>query len=330
MAGHEQQESVAQPTTDYEVRFPSNDDYHRLALLGLAGALGWEVQERTPDGTVEAVTDPLSEIDDGIVTVDGLRSVSAELFGATCYGDTANSILQQTRNEYKNLRIELDRHEIAFAHGPYIVGRRLERYIAPAGTPQEVIELRARRAIATTEAPFAVRFELRPDHYGSKQEYLAVVPMNVTAGRLSAFTHSCGYTTHALHGLVGKALDVLNVAAGSAEPRVSPNYDPGLFVPLADVMRLASEERLSKGVINTIMEKIGWALRNQAMDGMPVPKYGAEIVAEGQFNVVDMLDTPAAVRDFSVAVASLLLIGQKMPVNSKGGAFLQRLPELLQ
>ncbi|HSH18284.1 MAG TPA: hypothetical protein VK978_02790 [Candidatus Saccharimonadales bacterium] len=310
------------PTVSYEVSFPADAPQHRVALEGLAQAYGWSIRQTPPPAAESAIED------DALVTETDMRAVSAELFGKEHYGDTAYSIIRRVKEQYGRLSIVASGGSVRFepAYGMPELGSRV---IAAANADEEEIKQSACQILEDTGPPFNFDFVRTEKQSWSYEAFLCdIAPLTVTKQRLAAFTVRRGYVDHELHGTLGKALDVMNVVAGSAAARLVDEVNATHYVQSADVIRLARGQGKSLSVVETVTNKIIRAVIAQVRTGKPLPpEEGGELVTEGRY------DATARFRDEELpellALDSLVRLGKTIRSNSKAGPFLQNLPQLL-
>jgi hypothetical protein len=314
-------EHLRQPSiATYEIAV-ADGSVEQVALLGLARALNLQVNQVEPG---DNVTRPLET--DEEITAARLSGISVRLFDDPMYGNTAGSILARVSDDYDRLAIIYDQRNRKFS---LTDSRFFTRNTGSLGTERNAAVEAAYAVIKDSAPPFDFEIVLN-DTRGSEFEYhqpFRVESGRMTSTRLAGHLATRGLNRHELSGSLGKALDVLNDAAGTSDPRSREVADDEPFVSLRAVSILAAQANLSDSVISMIKHKLTLGVRRQIETGRQDPALDGEIVIDGPFDA-------NAYRMFSpyvlIAVRSLVGLTKDYPYNTAGAKFLKRLPELLQ
>jgi hypothetical protein len=313
---HPEQGETPPKLATYEVTIPADQNEQLLALTGLAGALGWDLRQVTPPGS-----------DGEIVHAGVFYDTSKELFGSGHYGETAASIVQEDANRVRG-SIEVRDGRIQFDSSYWNPRRGLgDHTLAPLGTSRaDLMELAVKR-FDQRNFPVNIGFTEAHNRYDFEKKILDIVPLEITREKLARFIESRDLHEHELHGLIGKALDVLNVVAGIAEPRSTEPYVEGDFISMKQLGALAREHGVSSTSMKSLQSRLAYALIDQFRTGRPQDKVGREIVVEGSYDATQWYSSKLG--SLSVGLTSLVHLAETASTRAKYPAFLKEVPQLV-
>jgi hypothetical protein len=307
----------------YEVVIPEQDAAQRTALFGLASTFNWGIRELT---NAPPIPEFITTNDD--VTRSTLLTTSQELFGSERYGETALSILERMRKSFTVI-------PLGTGNNLYAVNIDGDRHVLPIkpvahkmASPQKIGQSLL-EAMDAQCPPF--NLEVDEIHTFSGGMRLGVLPAGeAQRTKLARFMKFYSYDRHELTGLLGKAFDVLNHVAGTAEPHATETYDPEDFLRYEDFRIWARERGATTAVLAETNRRLRHAIIQQIWDGRASKTYGGEVVVE------EFLDAkPIYIKlsgDEAVAIKSFVQIGSLKgnPRTAKTSPFLRSIPELLK
>jgi len=256
-----------------------------MALRSMARVLGWDFKEIEKPNETELTSAEILE-------------TSKETFGAETYGQFALDFLGWVGSGSKASVVSIgDNHHVRFAHSVFhsrfpAFQERLpvDRFVSETDLKRTVQEgFGAMQFPFMHEVHFHPRFKYgyNDPTYGRGYHVASVVPGIMTRERVSAFLQKpireggAAPADHELHGVLGRAFDVLCLASGVKET-VDPDDTEaqGEIVPLSEFYALAEREGVSKGKLQTLKSKIQNAFLHQLLY-CQTEAWG-EVVAEGK------------------------------------------------
>ena len=126
--------------------------------------------------------------------------------------------------------------------------------------------------------------------------------------------HARGFGTHALHGTLGKTLEVMKAVAGIDLSSDVDTLSPDDFVLISDLVRIATEEGLKRTTIKTLDDKVFRALDAQLKNGQPTPE--GEVIIEGYYDASKIWSDAKDTSGLFVAKESLPVLADQI----KGGS----------
>lgn len=298
----------------FEVGLPADDPSQLIALMGLASAFHWRVRE---------VPGEYKHGGSELVSLPDLRRVSTELYETDRYGQAAHDLLEHYKHDYRGT-IAVRNLEVVF-EGLFRVLGTHQGFIAPGGTADGEVVNQARSILEGIHPPCVFGFQRATDRYDFEKNLFKVIPLHVPRERLADFLLTNGLDGHELHGLLGKALDLLNSVAGIAQPKSTEAYGPEDFISVNDLVALAKEHDVTYDSMRSVKDRIMWALVHQMRTGKPDDKWGGEVVIEGNYDATEWYSSKLG--PVLVAIDSLVQLGETAPRRSRSKDFLTNLPE---
>lgn len=280
----------AEPGKEWRIITPESVDPIKLlegqmAFEGMARALGWEIKEVKKPTETE-------------LTSEEIVAVSKELFGTESYGKFAVSFIDWVGAGASGSVAEISgNHHMSFAHSPF--HSRLptyqERLPLDRLASERDIKRATRDAFEMMQFPFKPEIHFHPrykygyDHptYGRGYHVATFVPGAMTRERMSAFLQKplreqgVAPINHELHGVIGRAFDVLCIASGAKE-KVDPadTEAQGEPIPYSEFLAFTEQNGVSKGKLQNFKQKIENAFYHHLLYGT-AERWG-EVVAEGE------------------------------------------------
>lgn len=310
-----------QQRVTYEVSIPAESEDQLLALKGLAKVYEWGLRERPVEGT------PIPIYSDEIISRHSLLEASNDLFGSDRYGITAYTLLERQRREATMITWNFHNKPEVYASSVNS-GRSkyLPEVIAYTSDTKEEIKEKLLAAANASYLPFD--FESDEVIYRGNTKKPGVKPLReIRRARLANYMTGRGLKGHELQGLLGKAFDVLNNVAGTAEPKATEPYNPEQFMQIKKMEAWAKDKGVTVSMLGTIKNKLGRALMYQVETGKPAE--GGEVIVEEYLDanrdyIIDLSGREA------ISTASLVGLSNVLRTNSKSGSFLASIPRLLE
>lgn len=283
------QEPGKHPGKEWRIITPENIDertflHGELALSSMAMALGWRMSEvEKPRETV--------------IPYETLPEISKEVFGKTSYGDFAVKYLDwMSIGATANIISNSTNYHVNFSHSRfhYYFPTHEERLKVKSYAPKSEIKQAALNVIDTMSFPFTHDFHPHPSYKRLRRDpslgivwnVADLVPGVLTRERLGRFLEtpqeegSPAPKDHAMHGTIGRAIDVLCLAAGvKTSVTLSDTELVGDAVPYNEFVEFAKRNGVSDAKIRTVTEKLQQAAVCQLLEGQ-LSNWG-EVVLEG-------------------------------------------------
>lgn len=290
-----------QEYSTFEVTLPRGANEHTLALFGLGNALGWNITERaalSSDMERSDVPDYLQ------VTPGDLEDISNELWDTAVYGQTAANFLEEgkrnfRKDSYLQTHPTKEGGEIV-ATSDLVRFRQDSRYelgrypshprslSARGRVEEERLEAMVRALWSTT--PFAFEspsISKGVPRWAVDDDTIAwwdLEPGSVSRIRLAHHARITGTARHSVRGTIGKAHDVINVAAGLAtkeEVAAKPAEPDQEFIDYSEFRAQLRSSDLGRYTQSVIRQTIEWSLLCQIRYGGEDHFQHPEVLVEG-------------------------------------------------
>ena len=269
-------------TKGWVVDVPYDKPDQLAALQGLSNSFGWSLRELDE----QAAGNP---IDAAKITQHELIGISRNLWGVTDYGRIAIGILDSEKDMANGISLYIQDGRISVGSHLAFRGSTLDRFTGDGGIPIEDGEPVGSRMIDILKNHNSFPFDLSVKMDAKREDTYRVSAETITRSSLAAYLQDRGYNDHRLTAGFGRAFDVLNVAAGTAEPKVTDTLVPEEFLPINKLFEMAAEEGLSRGVQSTMASKIlspHWGvLMEQVKTGTP-PSTGEVAIEASSYKAI--------------------------------------------
>jgi hypothetical protein len=290
----------------FEVTLPKGVNENTLALYGIGTALGWNIKERVAfasDLKRDAIPDYME------ITPDDLRDISTEVWDTDVYGETAAGFLEEQKRW-------LSKHYYLYTYLPgtgddVTVNSELRQFARGQGDhgsalgtyPErlrrnDLLEAQAERIEGMigqlwprTPYPFeapSVRKSSEPrwETDGDKTEWWDLEAGPVSRMRLAHYARTSGIAWHSLHGSIGKAHDVINIASGlTPQERVAakPADQELEFVDYTEFRAMLKGSGMARNSQDEVRKAIEWSLEEHIRTGSNKPWLkNPEVITDGK------------------------------------------------
>lgn len=235
-----------------------------------------------------------------------LKDLSEELWGAPVYGATAYSLFGHLHAKSYTVTRQPD----GFYVGSFLGAKGGKLDVSSPATRPEIARAASALLRSKQHLPFGLRIEgLTEEDADIPHLYFHLKPGAITRQHLAPYMEAVRWRHHALHGTVGKALDVLKTASGFAiTPEETASQDDQEYISyqeLRAVLRQSAEDgEISAYHYTGIPRKVACTAVDQIAAAQP-HSWG-ELVFRGSVEY-------GYPRDFTwqeVAVRSLAAMGQ--------------------
>jgi len=252
--------SYAPTDAVFEVTVPNGDLEKILALRGLVEALGLQLR----DSEVAIAED--EKVDSAVITGQQLSDVSMDLWGDEAYGRAASELLI---HEWGTVQYRTDKDGNVV---PVSLAQTLNPGLRQIGHIDPSVSKDTRREQAqviweSLRSPYSCDIQsVKDSSFGS----IVLSPDKIVVDHLKSFVLRRQYDKHSLHGTLGKALDVMSVAAGvrdSVSEHLLQDLDDE-FITMHQLVD-AMDAELPKKHRNALLEKITEKVWKQYISGVP-------------------------------------------------------------
>lgn len=217
-----------------------------------------------------------------------LRAIASACWGDEQYGYTAVSYLADLErtasfsvyidNAVKDVRVNTELPAGHIDVFEELGGRGLGRTDDPE-------EIRAAFCEMLNGLPLPFQFSVTQADFG--HAIFRSLSTGLKVEKLAEYMGKSGLVAHSLRGSLGKSLDALNIAAGSAKQTVPRENNIGEWVQVRDLLERPSP--LNKAQKRMMLAKTGLIAMRQFRTGLPNER--GELVLEGPFDACNTLDS---------------------------------------
>jgi hypothetical protein len=305
----------------FEVVMPNPSDEQRIALMGLAQAYGWIIDESNNLSAHETL-DQKNEV----ITDEDILAASLEIFGNTEDGQNAINILEQLREYFGHMEVIKDWQGYQINKLGHVRANSAFKKLGGHNQSPQAIRAKAERRINQQQLPFPVVCYI-PKIPRTKSTALSFEIGEIDKLHLVNYLAGLDHKNQSLSGTVGRAIDVLRAAAGepSALKKQDLRDDEMEFINVNNLGAMAKDYRLTDNVVNVIIGKIQLALAQQIVPILHPSPTLPSIVFEGGLVIVG-----GSLQPQKIAIDSLPAIAAMYKQKTHTKMFLEEAPRIIR